>query len=101
VNDPTTAVQALDRMESLLRVLAIRDLSMQNIADSSGTIRVKLVLPAWDQCLAVPSMRSSSSQPCCRASHTGSPGCSATLPPLRHPAAGPNSKSATQITLPA
>jgi uncharacterized membrane protein len=53
VNDPTTAVQALDRIESLLRVLATRDLSMENVADSSGTIRVKLVLPTWDQYLAV------------------------------------------------
>jgi uncharacterized membrane protein len=53
VNDPTTAVQALDRIESLLRVLATRDLSMENVADSSGTTRVKLVLPTWDQYLAV------------------------------------------------
>lgn len=53
MNDPTTAVQALDRIESLLRVLATRDLSMENVADSSGTIRVKLVLPTWDQYLAV------------------------------------------------
>jgi hypothetical protein len=26
---------------------------MENVADSSGTIRVKLVLPTWDQYLAV------------------------------------------------
>jgi uncharacterized membrane protein len=45
VNDPTAAVQALDQIESLLRVLATRDLSMENIADSSGTIRVTLAHP--------------------------------------------------------
>jgi uncharacterized membrane protein len=53
VNDPTTAVQALGRIASLLRVLATRDLSIENIADSTGTTRVKLVLPTWDQYLAV------------------------------------------------
>jgi uncharacterized membrane protein len=53
VNDPTTAVQALDRIASLLRVLATRDLAIENVADSSGTIRVKLMLPTWDQYLAV------------------------------------------------
>jgi uncharacterized membrane protein len=53
VNDPTTAVQALDRIESLLRILATRDLSMADIADSNGTTRVTLVLPTWDQYLAV------------------------------------------------
>lgn len=53
VNDPTTAVQALDRIEGLLRVLATRDLSMEDVADSTGTTRVTLVLPTWDQYLAV------------------------------------------------
>ena len=53
VNDPTTAVQALDRIASLLRVLATRDLDIENIADGSGTTRVKLVLPTWDDYLAV------------------------------------------------
>jgi uncharacterized membrane protein len=53
VNDPTTAVQALDRIAGLLHVLATRDLAIENIADSSGTIRVKLMLPTWDQYLAV------------------------------------------------
>ena len=53
VNDPTTAVQALDGIESLLRVLATRDLEIENVTDSSGTIRVKLVLPTWDEYVAV------------------------------------------------
>jgi uncharacterized membrane protein len=46
-------VQALDRIASLLRVLATRDLDIENIADDSGTTRVKLVLPTWDDYLAV------------------------------------------------
>lgn len=53
VNDPATAVQALDRMDGLLRVLATRDLAIRRIADSDGTTRVELVLPTWEEYLAV------------------------------------------------
>ena len=53
VNDPTTAVQALDTMDGLLRVLATRELSVEHVATSDGTIRVELVLPTWDGYLAV------------------------------------------------
>ena len=53
VNDPTTAVQALDAMDGLLRLLATRDLRIEHVADSDGTIRVELVLPTWDDYLAV------------------------------------------------
>lgn len=53
VNDPATAVQALDRMDGLLRVLATRDLAIGHVADSDGTTRVELVLPTWEEYLAV------------------------------------------------
>ncbi|MGZ6693832.1 MAG: DUF2254 family protein, partial [Solirubrobacteraceae bacterium] len=53
VNDPTTAVQALDAIDGLLRVLATRDLSVEHVAGSDGTIRIELVLPTWDDYLAV------------------------------------------------
>jgi len=53
VNDPTTAVQALDRIQSLLRTLATRDLEVGDIVDDTGTVRVRLVLPTWDDYLAV------------------------------------------------
>ena len=53
VNDPTTAVQALDTMDGLLRILATRDLSVEHIPDSDGSIRVELVLPTWNDYLAV------------------------------------------------
>jgi uncharacterized membrane protein len=53
VNDPTTAVEALDAMDGLLRVLATRDLSVGQVAGSDGTIRVRLVLPTWDDYVAV------------------------------------------------
>ena len=53
VNDPTTAVEALDAMDGLLRALATRDLSVEQVAGSDGTIRVRLVLPTWDDYVAV------------------------------------------------
>lgn len=46
-------MQALDRIEGLLRILATRDLEIENVTDSGGTIRVKLVLPTWDEYVAV------------------------------------------------
>jgi uncharacterized membrane protein len=53
VNDPTTAVDALDAIDGLLRVLATRNLSVEQVAGSDGTIRVRLVPPTWDDYLAV------------------------------------------------
>jgi uncharacterized membrane protein len=53
VNDPATAVQALDAMDGLLRVLATRDLSVDQVAGSDHTIRVRLVLPTWEDYVAV------------------------------------------------
>ena len=53
VNDPTTAVQALDTMDGLLRTLATRNLSVGHVPGSDGTIRVALVLPTWGDYLAV------------------------------------------------
>jgi len=53
VNDPTTAVEALDAMDGLLRVLATRELSVGQVAGRDGTIRARLVLPVWDDYIAV------------------------------------------------
>ena len=94
MNDPTTAVQALDRIASLLRVLATRDLDIENIADGSGTTRVKLVLPTWDdyravaldEIIALPGLLPTVTR--------RSPGCSTTSRPSRRPAADPASTSA-------
>jgi uncharacterized membrane protein len=51
VNDPATAVQVLDTIESLLQPLASRDLHMADVTDSAGTARVVLALPSWDDYL--------------------------------------------------
>jgi uncharacterized membrane protein len=51
VNDPATAVEAIDATEGLLRALAARDLAVTDLADSDGRTRVRLVLPGWDDYL--------------------------------------------------
>ena len=48
VNDPATAVQVLDTIESLLQALVSRDLDVADVADSAGAVRVVLALPSWD-----------------------------------------------------
>jgi uncharacterized membrane protein len=48
VNDPTTAVQVLDSLESLLRMLAGRDLDVGEVTGPRGNARVMLPLPRWD-----------------------------------------------------
>ena len=51
VNDPATAVQVLDTIESLLQALVSRDLDVADVADDAGTLRVVLALPSWDDYL--------------------------------------------------
>jgi uncharacterized membrane protein len=49
VNDPTTAVQAIDQIEDLLRRLIRKDLDSAHIRDSQGVMRVILLLPSWER----------------------------------------------------
>jgi len=51
VNDPTTAVQALDQMEDLLRRLGFRRLEIGDVRDSSGCLRLVIPVPAWEDFL--------------------------------------------------
>jgi len=53
VNDPTTAVQALDQIEDLLRRLGRRRLEVQGLRDRSGSLRVTVQLPTWDDFLTL------------------------------------------------
>jgi uncharacterized membrane protein len=64
VNDPATAVQVLDTIESLLAPLASRDLEVAEIADDAGAVKVVLALPSWDDYLqtALDDLIESSSQ---------------------------------------
>lgn len=48
VNDPTTAVQALDQIHDLLRSLANRRFPSECRVDTEGELRVVLPRPGWD-----------------------------------------------------
>jgi uncharacterized membrane protein len=47
VNDPTTAVQAIDRMHDLLRRIATRPQPTGTHVDAAGTVRLVVPVPAW------------------------------------------------------
>jgi uncharacterized membrane protein len=51
VNDPTTAVQALDQIEDLLLRLGQRQLEIGAFRDSDGKLRLVIPFPAWDDLL--------------------------------------------------
>jgi len=53
INDPTTAIQALDCEESLLRLLIGRDLDVGEITGPNGNTRVLLVLPSGEDYVAL------------------------------------------------
>lgn len=53
INDPTTAVQAIDQIEDLLRRLIRKDLDASQIRDSNGDLRLIIVLPSWEDYLAL------------------------------------------------
>ena len=53
INDPTTAVQAIDQIEDLLRRLGRRQLDAGYAHDATGTIRVTFPVPTWEDYLAL------------------------------------------------
>ena len=48
INDPTTAVLAIDQLHRLLRSVGKRNLRTDNIADESGKLRVIFRTPNWE-----------------------------------------------------
>lgn len=48
INDPTTAVQALDQVEDLLLRLGQRHLEIGKYCDSDGQLRLVVPFPTWD-----------------------------------------------------
>jgi|SRR5580700_807758 uncharacterized membrane protein len=48
INDPTTAVQALDQIEDLLLRLGQRHLEIGRYRDSDGGLRLVIPFPTWD-----------------------------------------------------
>jgi uncharacterized membrane protein len=51
INDPTTAVQALDQIEDLLLRLGQRHLEIGTFRDSDGKVRLVVPFPAWNDLL--------------------------------------------------
>ena len=51
INDPTTAVQALDQIEDLLIKLGRSQLSISECRDERGSLRVIVPFPSWDDFL--------------------------------------------------
>jgi len=59
INDPTTAVQALDQIEDLLLRLGGRRLELGAFRDSQARLRVSIAFPKWEDflCLAFDEIR--------------------------------------------
>jgi uncharacterized membrane protein len=53
INDPTTAVQAIDQIEDLLRRLIRKELDASHLRDSNGDLRLIITLPSWEDYLAL------------------------------------------------
>lgn len=51
INDPTTAVQALDQVEDLLLRLGQRNLDIGTYRDSDGQLRLVVAYPTWEDLL--------------------------------------------------
>ncbi|MCX5390550.1 DUF2254 family protein [Streptomyces sp. NBC_00094] len=49
VNDPATAVQALDHLEDALLRLATQDLDVGQVSGTGGVVRVVVPVPGWEQ----------------------------------------------------
>src|SRR5262249_41867314 len=53
INDPTTAVQAIDQIEDLLRRLGRRDLDAGYARDVDGKLRLVYPMPTWEDYLTL------------------------------------------------
>jgi uncharacterized membrane protein len=53
INDPTTAVQAIDQINDLLLRLEREELGDLRITDQKGALRVSVPMPTWDDYLAL------------------------------------------------
>ncbi len=51
INDPTTAIQAIDQIEDLMRRIARLDLDAGLVSDSAGVLRLVVLMPTWEDYL--------------------------------------------------
>ncbi|MEI8082661.1 MAG: DUF2254 family protein, partial [Actinomycetes bacterium] len=52
LNDPATAVQAMDALEPILAQLAVRDLQTGTLRDRAGSVVATVSVPDWDDILS-------------------------------------------------
>jgi uncharacterized membrane protein len=48
INDPTTAVLAIDQLHRLLRLVGMRHVSLEEICDEAGELRLVFLTPNWE-----------------------------------------------------
>jgi uncharacterized membrane protein len=48
INDPTTAVLAIDQLHRLLRLVGMRHVSLEEICDEAGKLRLIFLTPNWE-----------------------------------------------------
>ena len=53
INDPTTAVQAVDQIEDLLRRLGRREVDAGHARDANGVLRLIVPMPTWEDYLTL------------------------------------------------
>ena len=90
INDPTTAVLAMDQIHRLLRDIGLRHLHGDTIRDANGQVRLVLRTPEWQDFvhMACPEIRRSgaTSVQIVRRQRAMLENLLRTLPPRRHPA---------------
>jgi uncharacterized membrane protein len=90
INDPTTAVLAIDQVHRLLRVVGRRQLRADAVRDAEGAVRVLLRTSDWEDfvhmaCVEIRACGAGSVQ-VARRMHAMLDDLIALLPPIRHPA---------------
>ena len=78
INDPTTAVLAIDQIQRLLRVVGRRHLHDDGIRDAAGQVRVILRTPNWEDFVQSRAPRSAPAAPAACRSRGGFEPCSRT-----------------------
>jgi uncharacterized membrane protein len=58
INDPTTAVLAIDQLHRLLRLVGLRQLQGEEVCDADGEVRLVFRTPNWDSIQIMRRMRS-------------------------------------------
>lgn len=89
INDPTTAVLAIDQLHRLLRLVGLRHLGSEEICDKAGVVRLVFRTPNWEDfvhltCTEIRHFGASSVQ-IMRRMRSMLENLMQTLPPHRHP----------------